>query len=206
MTYPSLRDGEDKARQAFQVPALPESFIIDQEGRIALKIAGAVTDPEQLTDADRPDPGGVVVIRRALLIALVVLVALPAVAAALTVNEVAREVRCPTCNTPLDVSSAPVALDMKAYIAQRIEAGWTKQQIIDGLVDEFGKNVLATPPKEGFDLIAWVVPGLFVALGLLSIPIIARRWSRRSRDEVAAPPELGADDAARLDEELRRLG
>ena len=86
-------------------------------------------------------------------------------AAALTVNDVAREVRCPTCNTPLDVSSAPVAQDMKAYIARRIEAGWTKQQIIDGLVDEFGKNVLATPPKEGFDLIAWVVPGLFVALG-----------------------------------------
>ena len=31
------------------MPALPESFVIDQEGRIALKIAGAVTDPEQLT-------------------------------------------------------------------------------------------------------------------------------------------------------------
>lgn len=145
-------------------------------------------------------------IRRALLVALVALVALPGLAAALTVNDVAREVRCPTCNTPLDVSSAPVALDMKAYIAQRIEAGWTKQQIIDGLVDEFGKNVLATPPKEGFDLIAWVVPGLFVALGLLSIPLIARRWSRRSRDDGPEPPELSADDSRRLDEELRRLG
>jgi cytochrome c-type biogenesis protein CcmH len=146
------------------------------------------------------------VIRRGLLLALLALVALPALAAALTVNDVAREVRCPTCNTPLDVSSAPVAQDMKAYIGRRIEAGWTKQQIIDGLVDEFGENVLATPPKEGFGLIAWVVPGLFVALGLASIPIIARRWSRRSRDRAADPPELDADDARRLDEELRRLG
>ncbi len=145
-------------------------------------------------------------IRRALLLALVALVALPALAVALTVNDVAREVRCPTCNTPLDVSSAPVAQDMKVYIGRRIEAGWTKQQIIDGLVDEFGENVLATPPKEGFGLIAWVVPGLFVALGLASIPIIARRWSRRSRGDVADPPELDADDARRLDEELRRLG
>lgn len=147
--------------------------------------------------------------RRALalaLVALVALVALPGIAAALTVNDVAREVRCPTCNTPLDVSSAPVAQDMKAYIAQRIDAGWTKQQIIDGLVDEFGRNVLATPPKEGFDLIAWVVPGLFVALGLLSIPILARRWSRRSRGDDPDPAPLSADDSARLDEELRRLG
>ncbi len=31
------------------MPALPESFVIDQKGRIALKIAGAVTDPQQLT-------------------------------------------------------------------------------------------------------------------------------------------------------------
>ncbi len=145
-------------------------------------------------------------IRRALVVALLVLVALPALATALTVNDVAREVRCPTCNTPLDVSSAPVAQDMKAYIARRIEAGWTKDQIIDGLVEEFGKNVLATPPKEGFDLIAWIVPGLFVALGLASIPIITRRWSKRSRRDTAQAPELSAEDARRLDEELRRLG
>jgi len=146
------------------------------------------------------------VIRRALVVALLVLVALPGLAVALTVNDVAREVRCPTCNTPLDVSSAPVAQDMKAYIARRIEAGWTKDQIINGLVDQFGKNVLATPPKEGFDLIAWVVPGLFVALGLASIPFITRRWSKRAHADAPAPPELTPDEARRLDEELRRLG
>ena len=49
LTYPSLRDGEDKGREAYQVPALPETFVIDPKGRIALKIAGAVTDPRQLT-------------------------------------------------------------------------------------------------------------------------------------------------------------
>ena len=144
-------------------------------------------------------------IRRALVVALLLLVALPGLAAALTVNDVAREVRCPTCNTPLDVSSAPVAMDMKAYIARRIEEGWSKDQIIAGLVDQFGKNVLATPPKEGFDLIAWVVPGLFVALGLASIPVITRRWSKRAHAEAPPAPELTPDEARRLDEELRRL-
>lgn len=145
------------------------------------------------------------VLRRALLVAVVLLAALPALAGALTVNDVAREVRCPTCNTPLDVSSAPVALDMKQYIAERIEAGWDKQRIIDGLVDEFGDEVLATPPKSGFDLIAWIVPALAVALGLAAIPFVARAWSRRSR---AAPEDIPApspEEARRLDEELKRL-
>ncbi len=51
ITYPSLRDGEDDAKQAYQVAALPETFIIDPEGRIALKVTGIVQEEEQLTNA-----------------------------------------------------------------------------------------------------------------------------------------------------------
>ena len=51
VTYASLRDGEDDVKNAYQVPALPETFVIDQEGRIALKVAGQLTDPAQLTNA-----------------------------------------------------------------------------------------------------------------------------------------------------------
>ena len=146
--------------------------------------------------------------RRALAIAaLVLLAALPAAAGAVTVGEVAREVRCPTCNTPLDVSNSPAAADMKAYISDRIDEGWGKERIIQGLVDEFGDGVLATPPKSGFDLIAWLVPGLAVLLGLAAIPLLARAWSRRRPAAAGgqpAPPT--ADEARRLDDELRRLG
>ncbi len=51
ITYPTLRDGEDGAKNAYQVPALPETFVIDPDGRIALKIRGVVVQPEQLTTA-----------------------------------------------------------------------------------------------------------------------------------------------------------
>jgi cytochrome c-type biogenesis protein CcmH len=144
------------------------------------------------------------VIRRIAAIALVLLAALPALGSALTVTEVAREVRCPTCNTPLDVSNAPVADDMKAYIAAHIEQGESKQQIIDGLVDEFGTGILATPPKSGFDLIAWIAPALVVALGLAAIPIMTRAWARRARTAAPEVPAPSPEEARRLDEELRR--
>ena len=144
--------------------------------------------------------------RRLAAVTLILLVALPAAAHALTVNDVAREVRCPTCNTPLDVSNAPVALDMKRYIRDRIDEGWTKQEIIDGLVDEFGRGVLATPPKSGFDLVAWIVPGIVVLIGLAAIPVLTRAWSRRPRpDAAAAGPPPTDEEARRLEEELRRL-
>lgn len=141
----------------------------------------------------------------ALLVGLLALVLLPGSAGALSVNEVAKEVRCPTCNTPLDVSDAPIARDMKQYIAVRIEAGWTREQIIEGLVDEFGSGVLATPPKSGFDLVAWIGPLVGVFGGLLAILLLTRAWARRSR----AGPGVAAispEDAALLDEELKRHG
>ncbi len=51
VTYPTLRDGGDDAMNAYQVPALPETFVIDPEGRIALKIRGIVQEEAQLTTA-----------------------------------------------------------------------------------------------------------------------------------------------------------
>jgi cytochrome c-type biogenesis protein CcmH len=144
--------------------------------------------------------------RAAALLALLLLVVVPATAGAVTVNEVAREVRCPTCNTPLDVSSSPAATDMKQYIAERIDRGWDKQRIIDGLVAEFGEGVLATPAKSGFDLVAWLVPGLAVLAGLVAIGILAWTWSRRRPAAAAAQPAPPtAEEARRLDDELRRL-
>lgn len=51
LTYPSLRDGTDEAMHAYQVPALPETFVIDGDGRVALKVSGQLEDPAQVTTA-----------------------------------------------------------------------------------------------------------------------------------------------------------
>jgi cytochrome c biogenesis protein CcmG, thiol:disulfide interchange protein DsbE len=51
LSYPSLRDGGDSAQRSYQVAAMPETFVVDPQGRIALKIPGQVTRPEQLTNA-----------------------------------------------------------------------------------------------------------------------------------------------------------
>ena len=40
------------------------------------------------------------------------------------------------------------------------------KQILGALEAEFGRAALATPPKEGFDLVAWLVPIILVVAGL----------------------------------------
>jgi cytochrome c-type biogenesis protein CcmH len=145
-------------------------------------------------------------LRRVVALALLALAVLPGVAAALSVNEVARELRCPTCNAPLDTSNSPAANDMKRFIAARIAEGWDKDRIIDAMVEDFGDQVLATPPKSGFNLVAWVVPAAVALLGLIMVPFLTRAWARRRPgSEGDAVPEVSPEESARIDAELRRL-
>lgn len=124
--------------------------------------------------------------------------------AALTVEQVARELRCPTCNLPLNISEAPVAVRMKAFISRKIEAGWDKQRIIDEMSKdtEFGREVLLNPPKSGFDLVAWVVPPLIGLAGLVAVGVVART-SRRTRPDVEGDdPQITEAERKRLDDLL----
>ena len=97
-----------------------------------------------------------------------------------TAAELEAELVCPVCETTLDPSDAPVARRMKAFIRQRIAAGDTKSEIKATLVDQFGAGVLAVPPKQGFDLLAWLLPLAGLALGVVVVGALAWRWSRRA--------------------------
>jgi len=123
-----------------------------------------------------------------------------------TQGELEAEIVCPTCRTTLELSNAPIAQQMKAFIRARIAAGDTKSEIKDELVALFGKRVLAEPPKEGFDLLAWILPIGGVLVGGAALALAAWKWSRTRG---AAPaPESGALDPElerRLDDELARF-
>lgn len=51
VSYPSLREGGQEIFRDYQATGVPETFVIDPEGRIALKVVGEITDPAQLTTA-----------------------------------------------------------------------------------------------------------------------------------------------------------
>ena len=133
------------------------------------------------------------------------LIVCAAAAAAPNPADLEAELVCPTCDTTLDQSNAPVAQRMKQIIRQHIAAGWSEEEIKADLVDQFGPGVLAEPPKTGFDLLAWLLPlGLLVA-GAAGVGIVAWGWSHRrdtgdADDNRPLDPEL----EKRLDAELER--
>jgi cytochrome c-type biogenesis protein CcmH len=137
-----------------------------------------------------------------LLLALILLLGLTAAAEPkATLPDIEDEVMCVECRTALNVSSAPVADQERAFIRDRIAEGMTKEEIKAALVEEYGPDVLAEPGDDGFDLAAYLVPGALVALAAGGVLLLAGRW-RRTPEPAAAGPELDADDARRLDAEL----
>ncbi len=99
------------------------------------------------------------------------------------------------------------AAQMKADIQQKLDNGQTKQQIMDGYVSRYGETVLAAPPKEGFNLSAWVMPFAAIAGAALLIYILLKRWSAQGAETEArwAQEELKDEDLQELEQELSKL-
>jgi cytochrome c-type biogenesis protein CcmH len=109
------------------------------------------------------------------------------------------QIMCPTCHTTLDQSNSAAAQQIETFIAQKIAACWTTQRIESALVANYGPQILAAPPRSGFDLLAWWLPIAGVLAGAVVLAFGVWRWSRRREGE----PEAAAGDSG-LDEETER--
>jgi cytochrome c-type biogenesis protein CcmH len=124
-----------------------------------------------------------------------------------TLNELEGEVMCPVCGTLLGLAESPQAQRQKAFIVRLIAAGKTKEQIKDALVAEYGDEVLALPPRSGFDLSAYLVPVIAFAIAAVALAIGVLRWRRQSDSGDGQPPVAAGpsdEDAERLDADLAR--
>ncbi len=82
------------------------------------------------------------------------------------VNSIAREVYCPVCeSTPLDVCQTQACADWRDLIRTKLENGETRQDVYDYFAEQYGGRVLATPPREGLNLLLWIMPVAAVIIG-----------------------------------------
>jgi cytochrome c-type biogenesis protein CcmH len=113
---------------------------------------------------------------------------------------------CCMANT-VALHESAAAEQMRREIRGSLAAGRSEREILDGYVAIHGEQILAMPYARGFNLAAYLLPlGILVA-GLVLLAAAMRRW----RAGVSPPGAQGAPpvdeaSAARLREELRRLG
>lgn len=131
----------------------------------------------------------------------------PAAAAACpktSLGDIEDEVMCPVCGTSLELASeAPQAEAQRAEIQRLVASCASKEEVKARLVAELGEGVLALPGDSGFDLAAYVVPGLGILLAGGAVGAAAVGWRRtRGRGEDCEAPSKASSD--RLQDDLDR--
>lgn len=98
---------------------------------------------------------------------------------------ISDQLRCPTC-TGLSVlqSDAPFSLQIREAVIEHVKEGQSEEWILDFFTKRYGLWILREPPSEGFHLVAWLIPILFMVFGALGLWLFV--WRKQSNQQVAA--------------------
>ena len=135
------------------------------------------------------------------LILLALFVAAPVLATSVTEDplerqmlDIAKDLRCAVCqNQPISESNADLARDMRQIVREQIQAGKSREEILNYFVERYGDYVLLNPPKRGPGVVVWLVPiVLLLVVGISGFVFLRNRL----KPALPSVPKLSKEDAA----------
>lgn len=94
----------------------------------------------------------------------------------------------------------------RAKIARMQAAGMSDDAIVGTIVKERGKQALSSPPVSGFSLLAWCMPFVALAVGLLVLTLFIRRFLvKPATTNPAVDPALLDAYHDRIEKDLAKL-
>ena len=88
----------------------------------------------------------------------------------LRARNISKNIRCMVCqNQSIDESSAPLAKDLRILIRNKIKDGKKDKEIYKFLTDRYGDFILLKPPLKLSTLALWILPFIFLAIGILIV-------------------------------------
>jgi cytochrome c-type biogenesis protein CcmH/NrfF len=71
-------------------------------------------------------------------------------------------------------------------IRKALEAGIGPDAVVAAMIAKFGSELRTEPLPHGFGLLGWAMPFAALAVGLMIVPFVVRRWKRQ---QSLTPPE-----------------
>lgn len=99
-----------------------------------------------------------------------------------------------------------IAVQMKMEAARYLDQGMTPPQVLDQFAADFGEDVLAAPPKDGLNLIPWLLPVAGLGAGAVALARAVAHWQQQAPPPSAPvePSSVDPETQARIDEEVAR--
>jgi len=93
---------------------------------------------------------------------------------------------------------------MLTDLEKQIDAGKSDESVMAYFVEKYGETVLAAPPATGFNLAAWLMPFVALAIGALASIYFVRRFRGRWA-AATGPSEDLAKYQDKVEEELKKF-
>lgn len=104
------------------------------------------------------------------------------------VDRIARQVRCPTCESQSVADSrAPASDAIRQEVQRRVDSGERDAEILSFLVSRYGKDILLKPEAKGVTGLVWALPLVAGMSALAGLGFAFRRW--RARPPAKVSPE-----------------
>ena len=98
------------------------------------------------------------------------------------VHDVASQLKCLVCQgESVADSPAELSLQMRAVIRQQLQSGKSEQEVIQYFVSRYGDRILLSPPMQGLNLLAWLVPIALMLGGVILVFLVLRNWQTLAR-------------------------
>lgn len=97
---------------------------------------------------------------------------------------------------------------MHRDIMAMVAGGHTADEITATLRGEYGDRVLMAPPKEGFNIVGYVLPGVGIAIGAIALLFVIRGLggAKAAVAPAGAGIDASPDELSKLDAAVRDDG
>jgi cytochrome c-type biogenesis protein CcmH len=130
---------------------------------------------------------------------------LPVSVYAVTSSEIETELMCDCgCGDVLVNCTCERSEEMRTIISGMINEGKTKVQILGIFVAQFGEVILSSPPRKGFNLVAYGLPMTGFIFGSVVAVAMARRWRSSRRDEEDEESDASDEVSEEMEDRIRR--
>jgi cytochrome c-type biogenesis protein CcmH len=130
---------------------------------------------------------------------------LPVSVYAVTSSEIETELMCDCgCGDVLVNCTCERSEEMRTIISGMINEGKTKVQILGIFVAQFGEVILSSPPRKGFNLVAYGLPMTGFIFGSVVAVAMARRWRSSRRDEEDEESDASGEVSEEMEDRIRR--
>ncbi len=112
------------------------------------------------------------------------------------VQDVASQLECPICQNET-VASSPsfLAQQMRMVIRQQLQSGKSEQEVVQYFAHSYGDQIVASPPWQGFSLLAWLVPIALLLGGAVLLWFTLRDWSTHTPPSASTTMKNGRGGA-----------